>query len=89
MENKCSTCGYIIKGPDQQRLYDMYGCARTMVTQNMGVSIEMCNNDFGTGRFYAPGTNPNTIEEDPDAFKETYAKMVEQRKPKKNGNAKE
>lgn len=81
---KCNTCGYVIQNPEEQRLYDMYGCAKTRITQNMGTRIEMCSNDFGTGKFYAPGTDPNAQEEDPEAFKENYSKLLDQ----KHGNRK-
>ena len=81
---KCNLCGYEIRTPDEQRLYDMYGCARTVISSNMGTRVEMCSNDFGTGKFYAPGSDPNTQEEDPEAFKENYAKLIDQ----KNGSRK-
>jgi hypothetical protein len=82
--NKCNVCGYKINTPEEQRLFDLYGCARTQVTSNMGTKIQMCSNDFGTNKFYAPGTDPNEIEEDPEAFKENYSKLLDQ----KNGNRK-
>ena len=80
---KCNLCGYKIITPDEQRLYDMYGCARTVISSNMGTRVEMCSNDFGTGKFYAPGTDPNIQEVDPEAFKENYAKLIDQKKKPK------
>lgn len=81
---KCSVCGYTIQTPEEQRLYDMYGCARTTITSSMGTSIEMCSNPAGTNVFYAPGTHPEAQEEDPNAFKENYSKLLDQ----KNANRK-
>ena len=75
--SKCSTCGYEIKGLSEQTLYDQYGCARALVTKELGFSIEMCSNS--TGGYLAPGTDPNEFKEDPDALKEGIIEMRERK----------
>lgn len=75
---KCSTCGYTIQTLNEERLYDLYGCARAKVTQDLAFSIEMCGRDYSTGQFYAPGSKPDSFEEDSNSFKETYQKLLDQ-----------
>jgi len=83
---KCEVCGYEIKSGYEKQLYIMYGCARAIVTKNIGTSIEMCANDYATGNYISPlGETSNTD----DAFKTGYVDMIEINKAlqnKKNGS---
>ena len=80
---KCDFCGYTFHTEEERRLYDMYGCARTRITKDTGMQVEMCSFDPLSSSYYAPGTHPDKIQEDPEAFKENYAKLIDQKKKPK------
>lgn len=80
--SKCKECGYIITTEEGRIAEELYGCARVHVTKGSGMTFQMCK--LVNGVYYAPGTNPEEIQEDPNAFKENYQQLIEQ----KNGNSK-
>ncbi len=85
---KCNACGYEFQTYGEELLYEQYGCAKTIVTRDMGLSVEMCSIDRGNGRYYAPGTDPNLYIEDPNSLKEGIINMLETNKALEEQNKK-
>lgn len=77
----CHICGYEAKSKEEVDKWAMYGCCRAIVVQsdNGTRSVELCALNRTEGGFYAPGTNPERIEEDPDALKDGFRKIDEQK----------
>lgn len=83
--SKCEICGYVIETPKELEKEQLYGCARSLLTNNsLGNQILQCSYDSQGGIYRAPGTDPNQQIEDPDALKENFVKKYEKNK-KPNG----
>lgn len=77
----CHICGYEAKSKEEVDKWAIYGCCRALViySDNGTRSVELCSINIIEGGFYSPGTNPEIMKEDPDALKEGFLKMDEQK----------
>lgn len=82
MGNKCY-CGYVATTEEENQNLDLYGCARSIkIKDGYSTIIELCSVNRNTGGFYAPGTKPEEVIEDPNALKEGILKLEELKKEK-------
>jgi hypothetical protein len=69
-------CGYKPRTSTEILMLEQFSCAKTIKnTSGHSIRIECCK--LLEGVYYAPGTEPERIEESPDALKEGIIRMDE------------